>query len=92
MQIHTDGMYTSPLVKKSFYESQLTLKPSNQQLSPRYCGPFTISRRLGKVTYELELPHNSKVFPVFHVSQLRKALTKSKNLVGDSVLVLPLDS
>ncbi|KAJ7560399.1 hypothetical protein O6H91_04G127700 [Diphasiastrum complanatum] len=38
------------------------------KLSPRYCGPFTISRRLGEVTYELELPHSSKVFPVFHVS------------------------
>ncbi|KAJ7520181.1 hypothetical protein O6H91_12G105000 [Diphasiastrum complanatum] len=61
------------------------------KLSPRYCGPFTISRRLGEVTYELELPHSSKVFPVFHVSQLRKALTRSDNLVGDSVLVLPLD-
>ncbi|KAJ7565990.1 hypothetical protein O6H91_02G084000 [Diphasiastrum complanatum] len=38
------------------------------KLSPRYCGPFTISRRLGEVTYELELPHSSKVFPVFNVS------------------------
>ncbi|KAJ7559482.1 hypothetical protein O6H91_04G086800 [Diphasiastrum complanatum] len=61
------------------------------KLSPRYCGPFTINRRLGRVTYELELPHSSKVFPVFHVSQLRKALTRSENLVGDSVLVLSLD-
>ncbi|KAJ7530355.1 hypothetical protein O6H91_14G000400 [Diphasiastrum complanatum] len=64
------------------------------KLSPRYCGSFTISRRLGEVTYELELelPHNSKVFPIFHVSQLRKALARSENLVGDNVLVLPLDS
>ncbi|KAJ7295157.1 hypothetical protein O6H91_Y210100 [Diphasiastrum complanatum] len=61
------------------------------KLSPRYCGLFTISRRLGEVTYELELPHNSKIFPVFHVSQLRKALARSENLVEDSVLVLPLD-
>ncbi|KAJ7525833.1 hypothetical protein O6H91_17G069200 [Diphasiastrum complanatum] len=62
------------------------------KLSPRYCGPLTISRRLGEVTYELELPRSSKVFPVFHVSQLQKDLARSKNLVGDSVLVLPLDS
>ncbi|KAJ7156424.1 hypothetical protein O6H91_Y548200 [Diphasiastrum complanatum] len=62
------------------------------KLSPRYCGPFTINRRLGDVTYELKLPSSNKVFPVFHVSQLRKALTRSENLVGDSVLVLPLDS
>ncbi|KAJ7523360.1 hypothetical protein O6H91_18G048700 [Diphasiastrum complanatum] len=54
------------------------------KLSPRYCGHFTVSRRLGEVTYELELPH-------IHVSQLRKALTRSENLVGDSVLGLPLD-
>ncbi|KAJ7522804.1 hypothetical protein O6H91_18G027300 [Diphasiastrum complanatum] len=51
------------------------------KLSPRYCGPFTINRRLGEVTYELELPHISKVFPIFHIN----------NLVGDTVLVLPLD-
>ncbi|KAJ7549976.1 hypothetical protein O6H91_07G077000 [Diphasiastrum complanatum] len=62
------------------------------KMSPRYCGPFTISRRLGEVTYELELPRSNKVFPIFHVSQLRKALAKLENLVGDSVLVLPLDS
>ncbi|KAJ7532973.1 hypothetical protein O6H91_13G027500 [Diphasiastrum complanatum] len=59
------------------------------KLSPRYCGPFTISRRLGEITYE---PHSSKVFPVFRVSQLRKALARLENLVEDSVLVLPLDS
>ncbi|KAJ7553367.1 hypothetical protein O6H91_06G095700 [Diphasiastrum complanatum] len=98
MQIHTDGMCSSLLVRKSTYESQLTLKPSNQECvlsskwSPRYCGPFTISRRLGEVTYESELPRNSKVFLVFHVHQLREALTRSENLVGHSVLVLPLDS
>ena len=42
------------------------------KFSPRYCGPFTILKRVGQVAYKLELPEHSKVHPVFHVSRLRK--------------------
>ncbi|WVZ75845.1 hypothetical protein U9M48_023869 [Paspalum notatum var. saurae] len=45
------------------------------KLAPRYIGPFRITKRVGDLAYELELPeHLSGVHPVFHVSQLRKCL------------------
>jgi hypothetical protein len=45
------------------------------KLSPRYIGPFLIFRRVGEMTYQLELPATlSDVHNVFHVSQLKKCL------------------
>jgi hypothetical protein len=45
------------------------------KLSPRYIGPFLIFRRVGEMTYQLELPASlSNVHNVFHVSQLKKCL------------------
>jgi hypothetical protein len=43
--------------------------------SPRYIGPFLIFRRVGEMTYQLELPDSLlDVHNVFHVSQLKKCL------------------
>ena len=42
------------------------------KLSPRYCGPFTILKHIGKVAYKLALLEGSQVHPIFHVSHLRK--------------------
>ncbi|XP_059314163.1 uncharacterized protein LOC132064984 [Lycium ferocissimum] len=42
------------------------------KLSPRYIGPYEITRRVGNVTYEERLPAKiSTVHPVFHISMLR---------------------
>ena len=57
------------------------------KLSPRYCGPFTILKRIGPVAYKLELPSHSRVHPVFHVSRLRKQLGSDANIVDNGVLV-----
>ncbi|KAJ0082798.1 hypothetical protein Patl1_12025 [Pistacia atlantica] len=46
----------------------------NLKLSPRYYGPYTITKRIGKVAYHLDLPPDSQIFPVFHVSCLKKTL------------------
>ena len=42
---------------------------------PCYVGPFRITKRVGGVTYQLELPQSlSAVHNVFHISQLKKCL------------------
>ena len=41
------------------------------KLSPKYIGPFDIVRVVSSVAYELKLPANMKIHPVFHASRLR---------------------
>jgi hypothetical protein len=41
------------------------------KLRDKYMGPFTVTKQVTPVTYELELPHILKVHPVFHVSKLK---------------------
>ncbi|KAH7277040.1 hypothetical protein KP509_39G031400 [Ceratopteris richardii] len=59
------------------------------KLSPRYCSPFPVTKKVGLWAYELQLPDDSWIHPVFHVSRLRKSLTDSDNLVGQQV-ILPI--
>ncbi|WMV41209.1 hypothetical protein MTR67_034594 [Solanum verrucosum] len=48
-------------------------------------GPYKISRRVGKVAYELDLPNKlASVHSVFHVSILKKC-------VGDPTSIIPLE-
>ena len=46
------------------------------KLAPRYIGPFEILERIGMVAYRLALPPDmSQVYPMFHVSMLRKYIS-----------------
>lgn len=51
----------------------------NLKLASRYFGPFQIIQRIGIVTYKLDLPKESKVYPVFHVSCLKKKIRDRVN-------------
>lgn len=44
----------------------------SRKLSPKFCGPFEIIKRLRQVTYELKLHENSRIHNVFHVELSRK--------------------
>ena len=44
------------------------------KLSPRYYGPFQILKKVGQVSYKLDLPLNSKLCPTFHVSYVKEKL------------------
>ena len=56
------------------------------KLSLRYVGPYKILKRVGKVTYEIELPAElAVVHTVFHISLLKKC-------VVDPAFVVPFES
>ncbi|GJU03094.1 putative reverse transcriptase domain-containing protein [Tanacetum coccineum] len=59
------------------------------KLNPRYVGPFKVLKKVGAVSYKLELPPPppqslSKVINTFHVSNLKKCYS-------DDPLVVPLE-
>lgn len=47
------------------------------KLHPRLYGPFEILAKVGSVTYKLKLPAHYKIYPIFHVSCLKKQLGTS---------------
>jgi len=53
-----------------------------RKLAPCYVGPYWILERKGNVAYKVQLPVELRaIFPVFHVSQLKKCLRFSEEQV-----------
>lgn len=52
------------------------------KLSPQYIGPYSIVKKIGNISFELEFPSSmDSIHPVFYVSMLGKC-------VGDTSLVV----
>ena len=47
------------------------------KLSQRYYGPFKVLERIGEVAYKLDLPPSFMLYPVFHVTMLKKRVGNS---------------
>ena len=75
------------LLKLQPYAQHSVVNRPFPKLAFKFFGPYTITERLGSAAYRLDLPEDSKVHNVFHVSQL-KAFTPDHTPVFSDVLKL----
>ena len=53
----------------------------SRKLTPRFIGPYQITKRIGPAAYDIVLPpHLASLHNVFHVSQLRKYTADPTNV------------
>lgn len=60
------------LLKLPNHRQKSILPKGHTKLSPRYYGPYMVLAKVGQVAYKLQLPEDSQIHPVFHVSSLKK--------------------
>ncbi|XP_062105509.1 uncharacterized protein LOC133817113 [Humulus lupulus] len=56
------------------YLQQTVFKRASQKLVNKFYGPFENEKCIGKVAYQLKLPVDSRIHPVFHASLLKKKI------------------
>jgi hypothetical protein len=64
----------------------------NEKLAPCYIGPYPIIDKYGPTSYQVELlARLSRVHNVFHVSQLKRCLKPSADVVIEDTIPLEPD-
>ena len=62
------------------------------KLSPRFIGPYEISKRVGPVAYRLLLPPElERIHNVFHVSMLRRYRSDPSHIISPSEVEIQAD-
>ena len=56
------------------YRQRSLAHRKNEKLELRYYGPYEVLKKVGVMAYKLKLSPSTTIHPVFHVSQLRKAV------------------
>ena len=61
------------------------------KLSPRYCGPFEVLKRIGSVAYRLAFPANTRAHNIFHISFLKKYVHDPNHVINWDVIQVELE-
>lgn len=78
-------------MKLQSYVQQSVVHRQYPKLSFKYFGPYTVLAKYGTIAYKLELPSDSQVHPVLHVSQLKTYIADHTPVFRELPTPLQLD-